>query len=74
LPVVNVGKRQLGRQKAINVLDCSTLESIDSLLQKVKSHISNSRFDSSNLYGDGNAGKNAADVISNWTPSLKVRS
>ena len=74
LPVINVGKRQLGRQKAINVLDCATLESVDLLLQKVKKHISNSRYDSSNLYGDGNAGKNAAAVISKWIPSLKVRS
>lgn len=74
LPVINVGKRQFGRQKAINVLDCPTIESIDTLVPKVQKHISYSRFDSSNLYGDGNAGKNAADVISKWVPSLKVRS
>jgi UDP-hydrolysing UDP-N-acetyl-D-glucosamine 2-epimerase len=73
LPVINVGKRQAGRQKALNVIDFPELETIDSLTVKTNEHISKSRFASSNLYGDGSAGNSAAQIISQWEPNLKVR-
>lgn len=74
LPVINVGKRQAGRQKAINVIDFPELETLETLALKTNEHISTSRFASSNMYGNGSAGKSAAQIISQWEPSLKVRS
>lgn len=73
LPVVNVGKRQAGRQRAMNVFDFSELETLDLLAIKIREHISTSRFPSSEIYGSGFAGKAAAEIIAQWEPSLKVR-
>jgi len=73
LPVINVGKRQAGRQKTLNVFDFPELETLDSLALKTNEHISKSRFASSDLYGNGFAGKSAAQIIAEWKPSLKVR-
>jgi UDP-hydrolysing UDP-N-acetyl-D-glucosamine 2-epimerase len=73
LPVMNLGKRQGGRQKSSNVIDCPELESVASLMSKMNNHISVNRFPPSSIYGNGSAGKHAAEIIANWVPSLKVR-
>ena len=73
LPVINVGKRQAGRQKALNVFDFPELKTLESLIIKILEHISTSRYPSSQIYGSGSAGKAAAKIIAQWAPSLKVR-
>jgi UDP-hydrolysing UDP-N-acetyl-D-glucosamine 2-epimerase len=73
LPVINLGKRQMGRQKVGNVRDYPDLLSADELRMCILGHASQGRFDSSDLYGDGRSGFRGASYIANWTPTLKTR-
>ena len=73
LPVVNIGKRQSGRQKAANVLDVANIISFDNLQIIVDQHIKNGRFDRSTLYGAGDSGRQASTAILNWVPAIKIR-
>ena len=65
LPVVNIGLRQFGRQRAINVLDAQP--TVESILQQV-AHASSADFLASlqqmeNPYGDGHAAENIVKVL-----------
>jgi GDP/UDP-N,N'-diacetylbacillosamine 2-epimerase (hydrolysing) len=73
LPVINIGKRQSGRQKAANVLDIPKLLSFDELLAKVNQHVQKGTFTQSTLYGSGDSGRKAASEILGWNPSVKIR-
>ncbi len=64
-PVVNLGDRQTGRDRAPNVLDCHW--SPQTLAKALQQQII-SRFPSSTLYGDGHSGRTMANVI-NALPS-----
>jgi UDP-hydrolysing UDP-N-acetyl-D-glucosamine 2-epimerase len=71
LPVINLGGRQHGRQRAENVKDIShpiVQEEFNLLCEPGKV-----RFEPSHLYGDGMAGLRAARAIIDWDPSLKSR-
>jgi UDP-hydrolysing UDP-N-acetyl-D-glucosamine 2-epimerase len=69
LPVINIGARQNGRQRAGNVMD--VFEPIP-LAQKLRSH-SKLKFNSSQLYGCGESGKLGAKAILEWIPMIKTR-
>lgn len=67
LPVVNVGTRQIGRQRAENVIDVPYDKG------KIKKAINTALFDQkfrqrarncSGIYGDGRAGKRIANILS----------
>lgn len=73
IPVINLGKRQLGRQKALNVRDIPDLVSKEILCEFVLADASLGRHKSSNLYGDGQSGLRGASYIANWMPTLKSR-
>ena len=73
LPVINVGKRQMGRQKSINVLDLIEIGEFESCLSQIVTHIKTQRFPRSLIYGKGNSGRLAAEVIAAWVPTLKTR-
>ena len=73
LPVVNIGKRQSGRQKAENVLDIPRVLSFDDLSEKVNQHIQKGVFTQSTLYGSGDSGQKASTAILNWYPAVKIR-
>ncbi len=73
LPVINIGKRQSGRQKAANVLDIPKLLSFDEFLAKVNQHVQKGTFTQSTLYGSGDSGRKAASEILGWDPSVKIR-
>lgn len=62
IPVVNIGSRQQSRDRASNVTDVPN----DSMAiqEAIKKCITESRPVSSHLYGDGNAGKKIAAVLS----------
>ena len=65
LPVVNVGVRQQGRERGVNVLDAeATVESIHSELQKAgeAGFRERLRFEK-NIYGDGHAAERIVDVL-----------
>lgn len=73
LPVMNMGARQSGRQKAENVLDIPHLLTLNDLKTQMLTHLAKSRYQSSIMYGDGDSGKRAAEAIGTWIPSLKSR-
>jgi UDP-hydrolysing UDP-N-acetyl-D-glucosamine 2-epimerase len=61
VPVVNIGNRQRGRDRAKNVMDVDyDAEAIDSAVRRQLAH---GRYFSSALYGDGRAGEEIARVI-----------
>lgn len=61
IPVVNIGSRQNGRQRAKSVIDCGyNQEEIKSAIEK---HIEHGHYDSEFIYGDGYAGQKIADTL-----------
>ena len=62
VPVVNIGKRQSGRQKAKSVID--TENNIKEIRKAIDKQISNGKYPAEPIYGDGNAGKKIAKILS----------
>jgi UDP-hydrolysing UDP-N-acetyl-D-glucosamine 2-epimerase len=62
VPVVNIGGRQLGRDRAANVADVA--HDTQAIEQAVRAQLLNGIYSSSNLYGDGQAGYEIGKVIS----------
>ena len=71
LPVLNLGKRQAGRQKSKNVIDVLDPE-MANLLKAVEQMVGK-KFEKSTIYGDGRAGYIAALAISKWSPTTKLK-
>jgi UDP-N-acetylglucosamine 2-epimerase (non-hydrolysing)/GDP/UDP-N,N'-diacetylbacillosamine 2-epimerase (hydrolysing) len=65
LPVVNIGMRQQGRERGVNILDAeATVKSIRAQLQKAGEAGFRERLRSEkNLYGDGHAAERIVDVL-----------
>jgi UDP-hydrolysing UDP-N-acetyl-D-glucosamine 2-epimerase len=62
LPVVNIGTRQAGRERAPNVLDVDY--SAPEIAGAVREQIRQGRYPQSKLYGNGDAGERMAEIIS----------
>ncbi len=60
-PVVNIGSRQQGRERAQNVLDADY--KAEEILNKTKIQIDHGKYKSNPLYGDGHAGIRIADNL-----------
>ena len=67
-PVVNIGNRQLGREKGLNVLDSEYDWS--TILQSTEKQMSNDRYPQNNLYGDGSAGIKISKLLEEQYPSI----
>lgn len=65
VPVVNIGSRQHGRDKANNVIDCGYEK--NEIFAAIKSCLQQARPQPSTFYGGGNAGKNIANVLETVT-------
>lgn len=61
VPVVNIGTRQGGRERAANVLDCGYDRSAIALA--IKKQLDHGRFEPDHLYGDGTAGLRIAEIL-----------
>ena len=61
-PVVNIGSRQNARDRGKNVID--TNHSKDEIINALSFQISHGKYQSEAIYGDGNAGKKIADILS----------
>lgn len=61
VPVVNIGNRQSGRERAKNVIDVGYLR--DDIVEAVRRHLANGRYPCSSLYGDGKAGERIAQIL-----------
>lgn len=61
VPVVNIGSRQAGRERARNVVECSyDVDEIQSVIQR---QINHGRYQADSLYGDGTAGEKIAEIL-----------
>lgn len=69
VPAVNVGSRQSGRERGENVLDVpNDAEAIESA---VRAQLSNGRYDPSDRFGDGRAGRRVAHVLATVDVSVQ---
>lgn len=63
VPAVNIGSRQRGRERATNVLDAPY--EAGAIADAITVQLSNGRYPSSQLFGDGRAGARIADILAN---------
>lgn len=61
VPAVNIGSRQVGRERGSNVIGVD--HDRHQITEAIRNHLSNGRFPSDKLYGDGVAGKRIADLL-----------
>lgn len=61
VPVVNVGSRQDGRQRAGSVIDCDYV--IVEIEKAIKKHLEHGHYKQEFIYGDGFAGKKIANTL-----------
>lgn len=71
VPVINVGTRQNGRERGKNVIDVNYNQT--EIVNAVQSQINHGRFASDLIYGEGDAGKNIADVLAKVTPHINKK-
>ena len=70
VPVINIGNRQRGRERGMNVIDVT--HSKDEIVTAIGKHFKNgSKYPSSTLYGDGAAGEKIADILAEVTPRVE---
>jgi UDP-hydrolysing UDP-N-acetyl-D-glucosamine 2-epimerase len=61
VPAVNIGNRQIGRDRGPNVIDTGYVA--EEIVDAVKKHVGNGKYSSSGLYGDGTAGNKIAHLL-----------
>tara|TARA_Y100000588_G_C14266772_1_gene930294 strand:- start:2154 stop:3308 length:1155 start_codon:yes stop_codon:yes gene_type:complete len=71
VPVVNIGTRQFGRERGSNVLDVDYDE--NSILSSIQTQIDHGLYLKDKLYGEGNAGKRMAGILSETKLSIRKR-
>lgn len=62
VPVVNIGTRQMGRERGTNVFDVA--HDREQITGAIRAHLSNGRYPTDLLYGDGRAGERIAGCLS----------
>jgi UDP-N-acetylglucosamine 2-epimerase len=68
-PVVNIGSRQNGRDRGLNVMD--TPYDRQAIKQTILKQLSNGRYPSDDLYGNGKAGHKISEILA--TVDLKIQ-
>lgn len=71
VPVVNVGDRQIGRERCANVVDVPCER--DAIRTAALAQIGNGRYPRSTLYGDGFAGERIAALVAGASPETRKR-
>ena len=61
VPVVNIGSRQAGRDRGMNV--CDVGYDRDEIITGIRHHLGNGRYPQDPLYGDGHAGERIAGLL-----------
>ena len=68
-PVVNIGTRQAKRDRGTNVIDVDYDR--DEIYDAINQQIIKKRYDSSTIYGDGNAGRKIVEIIKDSNPEIQ---
>jgi len=71
VPAVNIGTRQMGRERGRNVIDVDYDRR--QILQAVERQLSNGHYPSDLIYGDGRAGKRIADLLARVPLKIEKR-
>lgn len=71
VPVVNIGSRQAGRDRATNLLDVNYDQK--EIVGAVRHHMGNGRYPNATTYGDGNAGERISQVLARVPLSIEKR-
>ncbi|MDP2933842.1 MAG: UDP-N-acetylglucosamine 2-epimerase [bacterium] len=70
-PAVNIGTRQLGRERAKNVLDVGY--NADEIEKAIARQIKHGKYPQDALYGDGQAGKKIVDILTQCPLNVQKR-
>ncbi len=70
-PVVNIGSRQAGRERAENVVDVGYDR--EEIKAAVRQQLAHARYPQSHIYGDGNAGHRIADLLAQCKLHIEKR-
>jgi len=71
VPAVNIGDRQRGRERGRNVID--TDYDCDAIVDAVRTQLSNGRYASEHIYGDGFAGPRIAEALATCRLTIEKR-
>jgi UDP-N-acetylglucosamine 2-epimerase len=71
VPAVNVGSRQQGRERGVNVIDVDHDRA--EIVSAVREHLGRGRAPSDHLYGDGRAGERIADCLARMPLTVEKR-
>jgi UDP-hydrolysing UDP-N-acetyl-D-glucosamine 2-epimerase len=71
VPAVNIGSRQLGRERGANVIDVA--HDRGEIAGAIREHISRGRSAADHLYGDGRAGQRIADCVATAALTVEKR-
>jgi UDP-N-acetylglucosamine 2-epimerase len=71
VPVVNIGSRQSGRDRGVNVIDVEYDR--EAITEGIDKHLSNGTYPSDPLYGDGHAGKRIAELLATQPLHIEKR-
>lgn len=70
-PAVNIGTRQTGRERGKNVID--TDHDRNDILRAIRKQTNNGKYESEQIYGNGNAGRKIADILSTCEVNIQKR-
>jgi UDP-hydrolysing UDP-N-acetyl-D-glucosamine 2-epimerase len=71
VPVVNIGSRQTGRDRGLNVIDVDYDR--EEITKGVEKHLSNGTYPSDPIYGDGHAGERIAELLATQPLHIEKR-
>jgi len=71
VPAVNIGTRQMGRERGSNVVDVDYDR--ERIVRAIERQVAHGRYDPEPIYGDGHAGERIADILSWCELSIQKR-
>ena len=71
VPAVNIGTRQLGRDRGPNVIDVGYRR--DKIVEGIRRQLRHGRYPPDSLYGDGRAGRRIADLLARVPLTVQKR-
>lgn len=70
-PTVNIGSRQVGRERGLNVMDAP--HDRDAVASAISAQVKHGPYERNTVYGDGNAGQRIADILSTAQVTVQKR-
>jgi UDP-hydrolysing UDP-N-acetyl-D-glucosamine 2-epimerase len=71
LPAVNIGNRQIGRERGRNIIDVGYDR--EQILDAIQQQLHNGRYPPEHIYGDGHAGERIANILSSCELRIQKR-